>query len=240
MKILKIILILLILLISVNSCKGAEKNNFDLKRKNMVEKQIKARGIKDKRVLKAMLKVPRHLLIPKEVWNEAYEDGPLPIGFGQTISQPYIVASMTELLELKGNEKVLEIGTGSGYQAAILAELSKEVYTIEIIPELAKRAEENLKKLGYKNIKVKAGDGFLGWKENSPFDAIIITCAVPKIPPPLIEQLKEGGRIVVPLGETFMFQILTVVKKIKGKLFSRGLYECSFVPMTGENVEKLK
>jgi len=219
---------------------GDEKRDFKMERKRMVESQIKARGIKDKRVLNAMLKVPRHLLIPKKKWDEAYTDQPLPIGEGQTISQPYIVALMTQLLRLKGEEKVLEIGTGSGYQAAILAELAKEVYTIEIIEKLAKRAEKDLKELGYKNIKVKTGDGFLGWKEYAPFDAIIVTCAVPEVPQPLIDQLKEGGRIVIPLGESFKFQILTVVEKKKGKLIYRDITGCVFVPMTGEGVKKLK
>lgn len=167
----------------------ADNENFNFLRKKMVETQIIARGVKDKRVLEAMLKVERHKFVPFKLQKYAYEDYPLEIGEGQTISQPYIVAFMTELLELKGNEKVLEIGTGSGYQAAILAELCKEVYTIEIIPLLAENAQKLLKKLGYKNIKVKIGDGFYGWEEYAPFDGIIVTCAPSDIPKPLIDQL---------------------------------------------------
>lgn len=229
----------LLILFSLSCAQNKEKD-FKMERKKMVEYQIKRRGIKDEKVLQAMLKVPRHLLIPKKNWDLAYADQPVPIGEGQTISQPYIVALMTELLELKGEEKVLEIGTGSGYQAAILAELSKEVYTIEIIESLGKRAEENLKKLGYKNIKVKIGDGFLGWPDYAPFDAIIVTCAVPQVPPPLIEQLKEGGKIVIPLGEELSYQTLTVVEKKKGKLIYKDITGVIFVPMTGEEVKKLK
>lgn len=231
---------LLFFLILLFGCVNSESINFNKLRKEMVKTQIKLRGIKDKRVLKAMEKVPRHLLIPEEYRYLAYEDRPVPIGFGQTISQPYIVALMTELLELKGDEKVLEIGTGSGYQAAILAELCKEVYTIEIIEELAKRAEKNLQKLGYKNIKIKNGDGFLGWKEYAPFDRIIITCAVPLVPQPLVEQLKEGGKIVLPLGEELTNQVLTVVEKKNGKLIYKDITGVIFVPMTGEEIEKVK
>jgi protein-L-isoaspartate(D-aspartate) O-methyltransferase len=231
---------LLFLSLLILGCANSQNLDFNKLRKEMVKTQIKLRGIKDKRVIKAMQKVPRHLLIPEEYRYLAYEDRPVPIGFNQTISQPYIVALMTELLELKGDEKVLEIGTGSGYQAAILAEICKEVYTIEIIEELGRRAEENLKKLGYKNIKVKIGDGFLGWKEFSPFDRIIITCAVPFVPQPLIEQLKEGGKIVLPLGEEFSTQILTVVEKKNGKLTYRDITGVIFVPMTGEEIEKAK
>ena len=177
------------------------KGDFKAMREKMVETQIKARGVKDPRVLSALLKVERHRFVPEEYLGSAYSDQPLPIGEGQTISQPYIVALMTELLELKGNEKVLEIGTGSGYQAAVLAELAKEVYTIEIIEPLASTAKDRLLELGYQNVKVKAGDGYLGWPEAAPFDAIIITCAPDHIPEPLVEQLKEGGGMVLPLGE---------------------------------------
>ncbi|MCM8795926.1 MAG: protein-L-isoaspartate(D-aspartate) O-methyltransferase [Candidatus Omnitrophica bacterium] len=195
----------------------------------MVRTQIQARGVKDKRVLEAMLKVERHLFVPK-IWQHlAYEDMPLPIGEGQTISQPYIVGLMTELLELKGEEKVLEIGTGSGYQAAILAELAKEVYTIEILPKLASKAEKLLKELGYKNIKVKCGDGYLGWPEFAPFDAIIVTCAPDKVPLPLIEQLAEAGRLVIPVGETY--QNLKLLIKSKGRIEERDIIPVRFVPM---------
>jgi len=204
-------------------------------RKRMVEFQIKARGIKDNRVLNAMLKVERHKFVPEELWNEAYNDYPLPIGEGQTISQPYIVAIMTELLNLKGDEKVLEIGTGSGYQAAILAELCKKVYTIEIICSLAERAKKTLQNLGYKNVYVFCGDGYLGLKEYAPFDGIIVTCAPPYIPPPLIEQLKEGGRMVIPIGESY--QELKLLIKKNGKIIEKSIIPVRFVPMTGEYIK---
>lgn len=183
-----------------NIPKTNPRGDFKAMREKMVETQIQARGVKDPRVLSALRKVERHQFVPKAYLDSAYSDQPLPIGEGQTISQPYIVALMTELLELKGGEKVLEVGTGSGYQAAILAELAKEVYSIEIVETLASMAKNRLLELGYQNIKVKAGDGYLGWPEAAPFDAIIITCAPDHIPKPLIEQLKEGGRMVVPVG----------------------------------------
>lgn len=214
----------------------ADNENFNFLRKKMVETQIIARGVKDKRVLEAMLKVERHKFVPLNLQKYAYEDYPLEIGEDQTISQPYIVALMTELLELKGNEKVLEIGTGSGYQAAILAELCKEVYTIEIIPSLARRAKGLLKKLEYKNIKVKIGDGFYGWKEYAPFDGIIVTCAPATIPPKLIEQLAEGGRMVIPVGD--IYQELLLIRKIKGKLIKKSIIPVRFVPMTGDAQKK--
>ncbi|MCS7259023.1 MAG: protein-L-isoaspartate(D-aspartate) O-methyltransferase, partial [candidate division WOR-3 bacterium] len=195
--------------------------------------QIESRGIKNRRVLDAMLKVPRHLFVPKEYIDEAYCDYPLPIGAGQTISQPYIVALMTELASLKGDEKVLEIGTGSGYQAAILSLLAKEVYTIEIIETLAKNAEKRLKELGYHNVFVKIGDGFLGWPEVQPFDAIIITCALSRIPDSLVAQLKENGRIVAPMGNEYGYQILTVFEKKNGKLKKTEYEPVRFVPMRG-------
>ena len=209
-----------------------ERTDFYILRKKMIETQIEARGIKDKRVLEAMLKVERHKFVPESQKPFAYEDRPLPIGYGQTISQPYIVALMTELLELRGKEKVLEIGTGSGYQAAILAELAKEVYTIEIIEGLAKEAQKRLADLGYKNIKVKIGDGYLGWPEVSPFDAIVVTCAPEEIPPALIEQLKEGGKMVIPVGE--FFQELKLVSKKEGKILIKNIIPVSFVPMIRE------
>jgi protein-L-isoaspartate(D-aspartate) O-methyltransferase len=205
-------------------------------REKMVETQIKARGVKDPRVLSALLKVERHRFVPEEYLNSAYSDQPLPIGEGQTISQPYIVALMTELLELKGDEKVLEVGTGSGYQAAILGELAKEVYTIEIIESLAFVAKNRLSELGYQNIKVKAGDGYLGWPEVAPFDAIIITCAPDHIPKPLIEQLKEGGRMVVPVG-AYAQELKKIVKR-SGKIETTDVIPVVFVPMTGEGVKK--
>ncbi len=203
--------------------------DFKILRENMVKTQIEARGVKDRRVLEAMHKVERHRFVPEESRYLAYKDMPLPIGKGQTISQPYIVGLMTELLELKGNEKVLEIGTGSGYQAAILAELAGQVYTIEILPELASNAEKLLLKLGYKNIKFKCADGYLGWPEAAPFDAIMVTCAVKEIPQLLIEQLAEGGRMVIPQGEKY--QELKLLIKVKGKIEQTGIIPVRFVPM---------
>lgn len=227
--ILGLIIFLSPLLIEIKGVRGEDKLLFNQQRERMVKEQIEARGIKDKRLLQAMRKVKRHLFMPfmYRVW--AYEDRPLPIGEGQTISQPYIVALMTELLELQGNEKVLEIGTGSGYQAAVLAELAKEVYTIEILQPLAKRAERLLKTLGYQNIQVKRGDGFLGWPEHAPFDAIIVTCAPEEIPAPLTEQLAEGGRLVIPVGTHW--QELKVVKKAGTKQVITNVIPVSFVPM---------
>jgi protein-L-isoaspartate(D-aspartate) O-methyltransferase len=214
------------------------RGDFKTMREKMVETQIKARGVKDLRVLSAMFKVERHLFVPKEYQTSAYSDQPLPIGEGQTISQPYIVALMTELLELKGGEKVLEVGTGSGYQAAILGELAKEVYTIEIVETLASSAKKRLQELGYQNIMVKAGDGYLGWPEAAPFDAIMVTCAPDHIPTPLLEQLKEGGRMVVPVG-SYTQELKKIVKR-SGKLEATSIIPVIFVPMTGEGVKKKK
>jgi len=201
-------------------------------REQMVEEQIRQRGVKDELVLQAMRKVPRHKFVPMELQSMAYNDYPLPIGEGQTISQPYIVAFMTESLGLKGGEKVLEVGTGSGYQAAILAEIAKEVYTIEIIESLAEQAKKRLKEMGYKNIFVKHGDGYLGWPEHAPFDAIIVTAAPKEVPPPLIEQLKVGGRLVIPLGE--QYQELVLIEKTKKGIKRKPLLPVRFVPMTGK------
>ena len=214
------------------------KGDFKVMREKMVETQIKVRGVKDPRVLSALLKVERHRFVPEKYLDSAYSDQPLPIGEGQTISQPYIVALMTELLELNGNEKVLEIGTGSGYQDAILAELAKEVYTIEIIESIASMAKERLSELGYQNVKVKAGDGYLGWPEAAPFDAIIVTAAPDHIPKPLIEQLKEGGRMVVPVG-SYAQELKKIVKK-SGKVETTNIIPVVFVPMTGEGVKQKK
>ena len=209
-------------------------NGFEAEREAMVKYQIEARGIKDRRVIEAMRKVPRHLFVPPEYRDAAYEDRPLPIGEGQTISQPYIVALMTEALGLKGGERVLEIGTGSGYQAAILAELAGEVYTIEIVPSLAKRAEELLRDLGYDNIHVSQGDGSFGWPEAAPFDAIILTCAAPRVPERLLEQLKDKGRMVLPLGRDPVFQSLVLITKDGDEFEQRMITGVVFVPMTGE------
>ena len=215
----------------------AQEEEFAKAREMMVRAQIEARGIKDKRVLKVMRTVPRHKFVLPIYQKIAYSDRPLPIGYAQTISQPYIVALMTESLKLKGNELVLEIGTGSGYQAAVLAELAREVYTIEIILGLTKKAEKALKKLGYKNIKVKCGDGYLGWPEYAPFDAIIVTCAPDHIPQPLIDQLAEGGRMVIPIADTYP-QRLTLIQKKKDKIVQEVITGCMFVPMTGEEIKK--
>jgi len=204
-------------------------DDFVRMRLEMVKDQIQARGIRDPRVIEAMQKVERHQFVPKEVVPFAYEDGPLPIGEGQTISQPYIVAYMSEMLGLKGDERVLEIGTGSGYQAAVLSRLAKEVYTVEINPILAKRVKGILASQGYSNIRTKEGDGFLGWPEAAPFDAIIVTAAVNDIPPPLVEQLKEGGKLVAPEGEGY--QQIVFLKKEKGKIKRSSTISVRFVPL---------
>jgi protein-L-isoaspartate(D-aspartate) O-methyltransferase len=202
-------------------------------REFMVKTQLIPRGINDERVLNAMKKVPRHLFLDDYIQHKAYDDMALSIGEGQTISQPYMVAIMTQLLELKGNGKVLEVGTGSGYQAAILAELSKEVYTVERIAVLVKKAEDRFYSLGYKNIHIKIGDGTLGWSEEAPFDGIIITAGTPKIPEPLIEQLSEEGIIIAPVGDRFSQQLLKI-KKSKGELLETYHTPCVFVPLIGE------
>jgi protein-L-isoaspartate(D-aspartate) O-methyltransferase len=223
---------LLVLLFSLTLSSAGDQ--YDLKRKQMVELDIRGRGLKDPVVLSVMGKVPRHLFVDASYRDGAYEDHPLPIGEGQTISQPYVVALMTEALRLKPGDRVLEIGTGSGYQAAVLAEIAKEVYTIEIRKTLADKAEQVLVELGYRNVKAKHGDGYLGWEEQAPFDAIIITAAANHIPPPLIKQLKEGGRLIVPLGSTVYFQMLTLATKRKGELDVVQICPVAFVPMTGE------
>jgi protein-L-isoaspartate(D-aspartate) O-methyltransferase len=206
------------------------------RRVRMVETQIVARGVRDPRVLAAMRKVPRHLFVDPSQRAQAYEDHPLPIPGNQTISQPYIVALMTELLELQPTERVLEIGTGSGYQSAVLAELAKEVYTIEIVPELARSAAERLRELHYANVTVREGDGYRGWPEHAPFDAIIVTAAPERIPEPLIDQLAPGGVMVIPVGG--FFQELKVFRKSSdGRVTEKDILPVRFVPMTGE-VEK--
>ncbi len=206
----------------------------DMLRNRMVKEQLIRRGIRDKKVLDVMRKIPRHLFVPAAQRKRAYGDHPLPIGEGQTISQPYVVALMTEALKLKPTDRVLEIGTGSGYQAAVLAETVKDVYTIEIRERLAKRAEELLHELGYKNIKTRYADGYFGWDKHAPFDAIIITASANHIPPPLVEQLKEGGRLIIPLGSTLYFQTLTLVTKKRGELEVEQMGGVAFVPMIGE------
>jgi len=207
--------------------------DYEILKKRMVQEQLMPRGIKNARVLDVFSRIDRHKFIPEDLRKSAYADFPLPIGEGQTISQPYIVALMTESLDLSGKEKVLEIGTGSGYQTAILAQLAREVYSIERFEALAERAQTMLNELGYKNIKIKVGDGTLGWEEASPFDRIIITAASPKTPMPLIEQLADNGKLILPLGESFS-QVLTLVEKKDGKLKSSALCGCVFVPLVGK------
>ncbi len=208
-------------------------------RLNMVSEQMEHRTdvpaqylITDPKVLEAMCTVPRHLFVPKDLVDRAYSDTFLPIGYGQTISQPYIVAIMTQLLELEGDEKVLEIGTGSGYQAAVLAELVPEVYSMEIVPELADQAAERLRGLGYTDIHLRLGNGYYGWEEAAPFDAVIVTCAPDHVPPPLVEQLKEGGRMVIPVGPRGL-QTLWLIDKVEGKVQATNIMPVGFVPLVG-------
>jgi protein-L-isoaspartate(D-aspartate) O-methyltransferase len=211
-----------------------KEDDFTRLRQKMVEKQIKKRGIYAPNVLDAFMNVPRHIFVPEEYRNMSYDDTPLPIGFDQTISQPYIVAYMTEILKPDKNMKVLEIGTGSGYQAAILSRLCKEVYTIEIIDSLAARSKKIFEKEGYKNIRVKTGDGYNGWKEYAPYDAIIVTCAPTKIPQPLLDQLSENGKMIIPAGESYN-QKLYLIEKINGKIRQKETLQVLFVPMTRED-----
>jgi protein-L-isoaspartate(D-aspartate) O-methyltransferase len=213
------------------ACDGEEHA---AKRAAMVERQLKAEGrdIRDERVLRAMGKVLRHELVPEELRAFAYEDRPLPIGFGQTISQPFIVAFMTQILDPQPGDRVLEVGTGSGYQAAVLAELVEEVYSVEIVPELAERAKGDLGRLGYENVWVRSGDGYLGWPEEAPFDAVIVTCAPENIPRPLIDQLRDGGRMVIPVGGGDRQELYLLTKK-GGEVELEAVLPVRFVPMTG-------
>ncbi|HKW87710.1 MAG TPA: protein-L-isoaspartate(D-aspartate) O-methyltransferase [Candidatus Acidoferrales bacterium] len=199
----------------------------------MVASQIRKRGIRSPRLLAAMERVPRHRFVPAEFAARAYNDEPLAIGHHQTISQPYMVAAMTEALELTGSERVLEVGAGSGYQAAVLAELAREVVTIESRPSLAVSARERLAALGYTNVRVEIGDGTLGWAASAPFDAIVVAAAAPRVPPPLIEQLAEGGRLVIPVGRENR-QTLMRLRKINGKASEEPLFDCQFVPLRGQ------
>ena len=213
--------------------KALQPSDFAAQRQQMVERQLMTRGINDQRVLAAMAKVPREEFVTQEARSASYEDGPLPIGYGQTISQPYIVAFMTEQLRPKPSDRVLEIGTGSGYQAAILAELVSDVYSIEIVEPLAKNAEATLHQFGYKNVHLKIGDGYKGWPDAAPFDAIIVTCAPDKVPQPLIDQLKDGGRMVIPVGDIFAQQLYLLEKK-NGQLKQSATLPVRFVPMSSE------
>jgi protein-L-isoaspartate(D-aspartate) O-methyltransferase len=209
---------------------------YEIQRHQLVEHALVG-SIRDERVLDAMRKVPRHRFVPPPYRKNAYDDHPLPIGEGQTISQPYIVAKMTELLELTPDSRVLEIGTGSGYQAAVLAELAGEVYSIEIVEPLGRRAAGVLEDLGYGDIHLRIGDGYRGWPEAAPFDAIIVTCAPERVPDPLQKQLAEGGRLVIPVGSQFWGQELVLIRKRRGELVRQDLLPVRFVPMTGEGVK---
>ena len=211
-----------------------DQDSFDELRARMVERDLVARDITDAPTLRAMSVVPRHRFVPQQYWDAAYSDQPLPIGHDQTISQPYIVALMTQYLSVKHGEKVLEVGTGSGYQAAVLAELTDQVYSIEIIEELANLARSSLESLGYTTVRVKHGDGYRGWEEFAPFDKIIVTAAADHIPAPLIAQLKEGGLLIMPVGDTNRFQELTLGEKIRGEFRTSQTSGVRFVPLTGE------
>ena len=227
--------VLIVAAIAASGCgqKARPVAGFAAQRQQMVERQLMARGINEQRVLDAMAKVPREEFVAPDSRAASYEDGPLPIGYGQTISQPYIVAFMTQQMRPKPSDRVLEIGTGSGYQAAVLAELVSEVYSIEIVEPLAKNAEATLQRLGYKNVHLKIGDGYKGWPEASPFDAIIVTCAPDKVPQPLIDQMKDGGRMVIPVGDR-LAQQLYLLEKINGQLKQSATLPVRFVPMTSE------
>jgi protein-L-isoaspartate(D-aspartate) O-methyltransferase len=228
------LIVLLSLALCLSACDSQPASEAELfaQRKTMVEEQLAAPGrdIRNGRVLDAMAAVPRHEFVPKALWKFAYSDDPLPIGYGQTISQPFIVAFMTEQLDPKPTDRVLEIGTGSGYQAAVLSRLVAEVYTIEIIEPLAKRAEADLKRLGYNNVKVLAGDGYQGWPEHAPFDAIIVTCAPDHIPQPLVGQLRDGGRMIIPVGPSDNQQ-LYLLQKLGTKVEQQAILPVRFVPM---------
>jgi len=210
---------------------------FKAARENLVENYIAGHGIADPQVLAAMRSVPRHCFVPKRLVSKAYADTALPIGASQTISQPYVVALMTESLKLTGNHRVLEIGTGSGYQAAVLAKIVKEVYSIEIKEKLHRESNRLLKDMGFTNVKTRHGDGYFGWQEAAPFDAIMITAAVNHVPPPLLKQLTEGGRLILPLGNPFSYQNLTMVTKTRGDYITKQITGVLFVPMTGHGLE---
>ncbi|MFC2087376.1 protein-L-isoaspartate(D-aspartate) O-methyltransferase [Bacteroidota bacterium] len=228
----KFLLSLLIAFASFSCVHSQSEEEFAKERKQLVYTQLKPSGISDENVIDAMLSVKRHRFVPESYKAYSYLNRPLPIGYNQTISQPYIVAYMTQILKLTKNSKVLEIGTGSGYQAAILAELCDSVYSIEIIKELGIKAKNTLHDLGYTNIRLKIDDGYMGWPEHAPFDAIIVTCAPSKIPEPLKDQLAEGGSMIIPVGEEDSVQLLYLLKKQKGKLEEHAILPVRFVPMT--------
>jgi protein-L-isoaspartate(D-aspartate) O-methyltransferase len=209
-----------------------QEARYTKERNEMVTEQIEERGIKNQPTLDAMRKVKRHKFVPTDMIGNAYNDRPLPIGYGQTISQPYIVAYMTSIIDPKSGQKVLEIGTGSGYQAAVLAEIVDTVYTIEIITELYNSSTKRLKELGYKNIITKNADGYFGWEKSAPFDAIVVTAAAEYIPPPLIKQLKDGGKMIIPVGTPFVTQMLILVEKKGEEIFTTNLLPVRFVPLT--------
>jgi protein-L-isoaspartate(D-aspartate) O-methyltransferase len=209
---------------------AAPADSIEQQRQQMVRHQLRARDITDARVLSAMATVPRHLFVPADLQSLAYQDTPLPIGHQQTISQPYIVALMSQLLSVKSGDRVLEIGTGSGYQAAVLAEMGVRVFSIEIIPELGQQAMQTLQPLGYENIRLKIGDGYQGWPEHAPFDAIIVTCAPTQVPQPLQNQLAEGGRMVIPVGKKY-HQRLLLLTKTSGMIKAQKVVDVRFVPM---------
>jgi protein-L-isoaspartate(D-aspartate) O-methyltransferase len=231
--------LLAIAVLAASGCgqKATQPADFAADRQRMIQQQLTTRGINDQRVLAAMVKVPREEFVPPDSRAVSYGDGPLPIGYGQTISQPYIVAFMTEQLRPKPSDRVLEVGTGSGYQAAILAELVSEVYSIEIVEPLAKNAEATLQRLGYKNVHLKIGDGYKGWPEAAPFDAVIVTCAPDRVPQPLVDQLKDDGRMVIPVGDRFAQQLYLLEKK-NGQLKESATLPVRFVPMTSEAKEQ--
>ncbi len=207
---------------------------FDEQRRRMVDEQLRSRGIREERVLTAFLKVPRHLFVPDELQRDAYADHPIPIGAGQTVSQPYMVALMTQLLRLQGHERVLEIGTGSGYQLAILAELALEVYSVERLPDLATTAVSRLERLGYLNVHLSSGNGSLGWAEHAPYDGVVVAAGAPGIPTPLVDQLADGGRLVIPIGPPEA-QTLTLVEKRGQRIQQTSVTTCVFVPLIGEH-----
>jgi protein-L-isoaspartate(D-aspartate) O-methyltransferase len=230
---------LIVVLVLVVAAAAAGQDDRAGERRTMVERHIADEGISDRAVLEALRTVPRHELVPREHRGRAYANRPLPIGHGQTISQPYVVAYMTEVLELEEDDRVLEIGTGSGYQAAVLAEIVDRVYTIEIIEALARTARRRLERLEYDNVEVKQGDGYFGWPEHAPFDAVIVTAAAGHIPSPLVEQLRPGGRMVIPVGPVYAVQnLILVTRDDSGEVRTEQLLPVRFVPMTGRAQER--